>query len=124
MLGFSRELDKHESFSELLEEAEDASLEFFEALEVLYDIENAINDCCPSYVYFGAHEGDGADYGFWADTEQLQIDVGWAARHEDQPVEGYVYMEDEGIFVQTNDHGNVAVYKANRGRVGELIWKL
>lgn len=32
-------------------------------MESLFD---ALNDCAPSGYSFGAHEGDGSDYGFWA----------------------------------------------------------
>lgn len=31
-------------------------------MEALYD---ALDDCAPDGYYFGAHEGDGACYGFW-----------------------------------------------------------
>lgn len=26
---------------------------------------DALNDCCPGGYYFGAHPGDGADFGVW-----------------------------------------------------------
>lgn len=32
---------------------------------VLDDIFDALNDCAPDEHYFGAHPGDGSDYGFW-----------------------------------------------------------
>ena len=35
-------------------------------LECLFD---ALNDHAPDGHYFGAHEGDGSDYGFWAILE-------------------------------------------------------
>ena len=40
-------------------------------VEALFD---ALNDCAPAGLYFGAHQGDGSDYGFWMseeDTEEL-----------------------------------------------------
>lgn len=33
-----------------------------EAVESMFD---ALNDVAPEGTYFGAHEGDGSDYGFW-----------------------------------------------------------
>ncbi len=36
------------------------------------DIWNLMNSIAPDYTYFGAHEGDGASYGFWTDEESLQ----------------------------------------------------
>lgn len=37
---------------------------------VMDDLYEAINKECPEGIYFGAHPGDGADYGFWS-TEGL-----------------------------------------------------
>ena len=39
-------------------ESEDASF----LLDELFDI---LNSCAPEGFYFGAHEGDGSDFGFW-----------------------------------------------------------
>ena len=35
-------------------------------LEELFDL---LNECAPDGHYFGAHPGDGADYGYWAVEE-------------------------------------------------------
>ena len=31
----------------------------------------ALEECCPPFVYFGTRPGDGADYGFWPDWDAL-----------------------------------------------------
>lgn len=41
-------------------------------LDTLYD---ALNAHCPPYCYFGAHPGDGADYGVWISHESINEDV-------------------------------------------------
>ena len=35
------------------------------------DIMGALRELCPPFVYFGAHPGDSADFGFWPDHEAI-----------------------------------------------------
>ncbi len=44
--------------------------------ELLESVMEALTDHCPPFVYFGAHPGDGADFGFWPDIERLEMDTG------------------------------------------------
>ena len=75
--------------------------------DIIYNLENALNNLAPVYCYFGSIEGDGADYGFWIDRERLEeaIRFGepWEADSE------YVYDPQEEVFIHVNDHGNVTV---------------
>lgn len=41
-----------------------------EHIEALFD---ALNDCAPLGLYFGAHPGDGSDYGFWMSEEDVAL---------------------------------------------------
>jgi hypothetical protein len=80
-------------------------------LEELFD---ALNEHAPPYASFGAHEGDGADYGFWIDwdllnddcdnEEVLKLDAG-----DDWPDE---LPEGVNYVLEVNDHGNATLYSA------------
>ena len=40
-----------------------------DALELLVDIMDALDAISPEGCYFGGHEGDGADIGWWSDID-------------------------------------------------------
>jgi hypothetical protein len=42
------------------------------ASEIIADMMDALNDLAPAGYYFGAHEGDGSDFGFWPLSEWMQ----------------------------------------------------
>ncbi len=51
--------------------------DYFATDEADHDLENLtdlLNEFAPPYAYFGSHEGDGADYGFWVSWECLEED--------------------------------------------------
>jgi hypothetical protein len=54
----------------------------------------ALNDYAPPHTYFGAHEGDGSDFGYWPTWSYVDGD-GWKAWGEDEGCE--VRNIDEGI---------------------------
>ena len=39
--------------------------------DLLNDLTDALDELCPPFVYFGTLEGDGADFGFWADQNAI-----------------------------------------------------
>ena len=75
-------------------------------VEELFD---ALDGIAPPYCTFGAHEGDGADYGFWPCLESLE-----EAAYEGDDV---IKVEDmsqvpaswRGYVMQVSDHGNVTL---------------
>ena len=90
-----------------------------EDMDELYE---ALNDVCPPFVYFGAHPGDGADFGFWPDMERLQETLTAATVEHTLTLprneEWEWQLEDEGVIINTNDHGNVTVMDLNRN----VLW--
>lgn len=96
-------------------------------VDELFDI---LNEYCPPYCYFGAHEGDGADYGVWISYDSLKEDVhnGEVMQVRDLSELDEVLTESgfiPSMVVIENDHGNVTLYNQTVELVrGEFGWKL
>ena len=73
---------------------------------------------CPPFVYFGALEGDGADFGFWPDREELTEAIDPTNGLSYVNANGEYVLEEGGMIVNVNDHGNLAVYDMDRN----LLW--
>jgi hypothetical protein len=78
-------------------------------LEALFE---ALNEFSPPFCYFGAHEGDGSDYGFWLSDDAIEDAI-----HDGEIVKvdaGDEWPEDlsAGYVLEVNDHGNMALYDA------------
>ncbi len=57
-----REIDPE---SEILRETDGFDWGRDDAPEMLADLVDALNEYAPDGAYFGAHPGDGSDFGFW-----------------------------------------------------------
>lgn len=81
-----------------------------EAYEFCYDLMDILSTYSPPYAYFGAHPGDGSDFGFWPLEEALEElpKISCTSQVED--------MNEDCLYV--NDHGNITVYAAD----GSIIW--
>jgi len=77
--------------------------------ECVDELQDLLSEIAPPYMYFGAHEGDGSDFGFWPDWNSLEE----LPKYDEIPD---TLPDDD--FVVINDHGNVSVYGAD----GKLIW--
>lgn len=99
--------------------------------EVLPDL---LNDSCPDYVHFSTHEGDGADFGFWASIESVEDAVkdGWIKQvsPEDdhkQAIRDHIAEEGEppSHLFEVNERGNCvlfAVKRCGKGYRTEEVW--
>ena len=76
-----------------------------EASYLLEELQDLLSECAPAYCYFGAHEGDGSDFGFWPDWSALDdaIHDGDARKVGDL---ADVPSNWHGTVLLVNDHGN------------------
>jgi hypothetical protein len=81
-----------------------------DASEAVYELMEYLNEYAPAYGYFGAHPGDGSDYGFWLheDFRQMIVDDGGSVGDE-LPSK----RTESGEFLVVNDHGNCTLYAWN-----------
>jgi len=104
-------------------DADDAA----EDLETLFDL---LNNYVPDYCYFGAHPGDGADYGVWVVEELL------TPGSPQGGYDGLVYRCTEDFeqpgphvpksythFLSVTDHGNCTLYR-RAGRRWIEVWSI
>jgi hypothetical protein len=84
-----------------------------ELVDAFFD---ALNEYALPGFYFGAHPGDGADYGFWLSESFFEdFDGPKVSDTSDVP------RDYRGEVLHVNDHGSATLYVANRGRLRE-IW--
>jgi hypothetical protein len=96
------------------EQAED------EASDIVNELMDALDEFAPPYMHFGAHDGDGADYGFWLSDDSLEHSFD-GLRVDDT---SEVPRDYRGEVLHVNDHGNPTLYVSHgRGKLTE-IWAL
>ena len=78
--------------------------------DIIAELMDALQNYAPVHMYFGAIEGDGADFGWWPvteyDCETVRIDD-----------ENVIDIECQ-VHINVNDHGNVTVSELR----GAVIW--
>lgn len=88
--------------------------------EILQDCIDILNQFAAPYQYFGSHEGDGSDFGFWPDWESIRDEVRFGDLIEvSDPAD---IPADDGYCVCINDHGNMALYRTDNG-VTRIVWE-
>lgn len=97
------------------------SEDYFESEESDWDLEelfDTLEEYAMPYFYFGAHPGDGADYGYWL-SEDMESDFNGLKVSDLSEIEtGYT-----GEVLLVNDHGNMTLFNCARGRLYE-IWSI
>ena len=95
--------------------------EYFNNEVSSFDLESLVNmldSHCLPYFYFGSHPGDGADYGFWI-SESIEYDYdGLKVSDTSEVKDSYI-----GEVLHVNDHGNMTLYTAKKGKLTE-VWSV
>ena len=106
--------------------------------DLINELIDAINEYRLPYTYFGTLEGDGADFGWWIDfdnlnesvreSESITQDLRSSDRLSDE--ESWIQECDcqendcigkHGFIVHVNDHGNVTILDHNRKDVWAVV---
>jgi hypothetical protein len=85
---------------------------------------NALNEYAAPYTYFGAHPGDGSDYGFWIDFDSVEEAArdGEILKIDDTSAIRAYHRDYRGLVLHVNDHGNMTLYYCNSRRNLREIW--
>lgn len=81
--------------------------------DLIDDLSSALNEFSPPYCYFGAHEGDGSDFGYWPSMYEI-LGLPTVADSDEA-------MELGEDCKSVNDHGNVTVHSGDGEIVLELV---
>lgn len=98
----------------------DADADTLERL--LGEVFDALDAYAPDYAYFGAHPGDGADFGFWLAEDfqqQFQDDGGLEVDNLSKVPDDYA-----GMIMVINDHGNATLYARDVTGQTRTIWSV
>lgn len=96
--------------------------------EVVSELSQELEHFAPPYAYFGASEGDGADFGFWIsqyaldeairDGEVFVINDRQRGRQPDPP------KNYRGLVLHVSDHGNMTLSQYVNGKYAYEVWSI
>jgi hypothetical protein len=107
-----------------MDAAELLNLDYFEVLdgeqasEDIEELTTALQEYCLPGFYFGAHPGDGADFGYWLSEGFIEDFDGLKVDDFSEVPKGFT-----GEVLHVNDHGNISLYVYSRGKSRE-VWAL
>jgi hypothetical protein len=91
---------------------------YYESEDASYDLNETLCDMlqehAPDFCYFGSHPGDGSDFGFWLDEDQLKEAV----------IDGHVVKVNDftpDFILAVNDHGNQTLYRIKAEEVWAVV---
>lgn len=122
-----KERDTEKTYKKLIEEIQQnqksttyGDAGYYESEDATWDLEElfeALNELAPPFCYFGAHVGNGSDYGFWPDMEYIE-----QSREDGELIDVSPHNPERPMgFVSVNDHGNITVYGPDFEILLELV---
>ena len=117
--------EQRNRLAKVLGEAQDAWNEDGETLtnednarELVDELQDALNEFCGSFVSFGTHPGDGADFGYWVDVDEARESVDFVSSKE----QGEPDADFEGEWLSVNERGNCTLYVRGEDGKDVEIW--
>jgi hypothetical protein len=105
---------------------------YYDSEDAQFDLEwlfDALDAYSAPYFYFGAHPGDGSDYGYWLSemwdedfVSLTDLESGDENLKVSDPAE--VPKNFYGEVAVVNDHGNVTLYHRSRNNRIREIWSV
>ena len=108
-------------YSDLLSDAASAIPDSEDAVGIIDDLMNALNDFAAPYSYFGTNEGDGADFGWWPSCDALSNAVNDG---EVGQIRDLSEAELPGEYALINDHGNITFGYIDEKNVWHDVWSV
>lgn len=77
------------------------------AAELVNELQDVLsNNFAPIYGYFGTHPGDGSDFGYWVEIEDVKEQVGFVSSEDEERPDG----DFLGEWLHVNERGNCTLY--------------
>lgn len=81
--------------------------------DLIEALTDALGEYAPPYCYFGAHEGDGSDFGFWYMPDALD-----EAERDGELIKAECVPEFVAVI---SDHGNMTLYRVTATELWGIV---
>lgn len=111
-----------EQFNAIITEAkaELPNAENEQTYQMVDELFDALNGFSPPFAYFGAHEGNGSDFGFWPCLDSAREDCEFVSSKRQE----YPEADFRGYWLHVSDHGNATLYERVSDEADTEIWSL
>ena len=91
---------------------------------VVDDLFEALSEFAPPFCTFGAHIGDGADYGYWFAYDNLSEVTRYGDALSSENGGADIPKGYRGEWFSVSDHGNLTLYVRNAHGKDKEIWSI